>query len=57
MYETIITIWHQNPPRHLLLEMVLQSHVEIKGVTSVPEANSYESAAACRPEKMVNWVV
>lgn len=33
-----------------LLEMILQSHVEVKGVPSVPEANSYESAAACRAE-------
>lgn len=34
-----------------LLEMVLQSHVEIKGVPSVREADSYESAATCRPQK------
>lgn len=37
-------------PCHRLLEMVLQRHVEIESVPSVPEANSYESAATCRQE-------
>lgn len=38
------------PPSRCLLEMVLQSHVEIKRVPSVPEANSYKSTATCRQE-------
>lgn len=38
------------PPSHCLLEVVLQSHVEIKSVPSVPKANSYKSAATCRQQ-------
>lgn len=45
------------PPSHCLLEMVLQSHVEIKSVPSVPEANSYESTATCgRQVVTLQWL-
>jgi len=30
--------------------MILQSHIEVKGVSSVPKSNSYESAATCTQE-------
>lgn len=34
-----------NPPGCCLLEMVLQSHIEIEGIPPVPKANTYESTA------------
>lgn len=36
--------------KRFLLEMVLQSHVEIEGVASVREADSDEGAATCGPQ-------
>lgn len=47
---------YTKPPRRCLLEMVLQSHIEVKGVPSVPEANSYESTATCRHEETSQWL-
>lgn len=38
---------HLHTEPSCLLEMILQSDVEIKSVSSVPKANSYESTAAC----------
>lgn len=36
--------------------MVLQSHVEIKGVPSVPEANTDESAATCGQQMNMKYL-
>lgn len=45
------------PPGRCLLEMVLQSHIEIKGIPPVPKANTYESTATCRQDKtyLMTW--
>lgn len=37
-------------PHHSLLKVILQSHVEVKRVSSVPEADADESTSTCERE-------
>lgn len=39
-----------------LLEMVLQSHVKIEGVPSVPKANADESTTTCDEEMNIKYL-
>lgn len=39
-----------------LLEMVLESHIEIKRIPAVPESDTDESAATCEQTRMLRFL-